>query len=259
MVEPSVIAIVQARVGSTRLPNKVLSDIVGKPLLWHIIKRLVSIKKIDEVAIATSTLSENDVLYDFAQENNIYCHRGSENDVISRFYEAARIKGAKHIIRITADCPLVDPFIISDLIDYYFDNSYDFCGIACGAGVYNEKNILRYPDGLDAEIFSFAVLENAFKNATELSHREHVTPYIWKNKNLFNIGTLFPVKNDYSSYRFTIDNEEDLDTIKSIYNQLYSRNKIFTFIDAIKLIKQNKIKVNNKHLIGKEGYNEFWE
>ena len=242
MVKTGIFAIVQARVGSTRLPNKVLTEIVDKPLLWHIVDRLGKVNDIDEVIVATSTLPENDILYNFSKNNNIACFRGSEDDVLSRFYEAALSKNAKHIIRITADCPLVDPFVISDLIKYYFDSSFDFCGIACGAGVSNEKNVLRYPDGLDAEIFSFEVLKNAFKNATELLHREHVTPYIWKNKNKFNTGVLFPKKNDYSAYRFTIDNEEDLKMIKSIYNQLYSKDHIFTFNDAITLIKQNKIK-----------------
>jgi len=138
-------------------------------------------------------------------------------------------------------------------------NSYDFCGVACGAGVSNEKNILRYPDGLDAEIFSFKALKNAFENAVDPLHREHVTPFIWKNKNRFSIGTLYPTDKDFSSYRFTIDNKEDFEMISLIYNQLFSQKKMFTYKDAIKIIKEKIIEIENKHLIGKEGYDEFWK
>ena len=225
MVKSKIVAIIQARVGSTRLPNKVLKEIINRPLIWHIINRLKSVNRIDDVIIATSKLPENDILFKFSQKNDLFCYRGSENDVLSRFYEASRSVNAAHIIRITADCPLVDPGVINELIEKYMKNSYDFCGVACGAGVSNEKNILRYPDGLDAEIFSFRALENAFENAVDPLHREHVTPFIWKNKNKFNIGTLFPMDKDFSSFRFTIDNKEDFEMISSIYNQLFSKKK----------------------------------
>ena len=259
MVSSKIIAIVQARVGSTRLPSKVMKKIKGKSLLWHIIKRLQSVNKIKEVIVATSNLKENDIIDNFCKKNNIYCFRGSETNVLKRFYESAKIKNADHVIRITADCPLVDPSVINNLIEFYFKNLFDFCGVACGAGVSDKRNIMRFPDGLDAEIFSFNVLEIAYLNAYETMHLEHVTPYIWLNRKQFKIGSLYPQEKDYSEYRFTIDNLEDFNFINDIYGKLYRENYIFSFREAVELIDKNILKPSNSHLIGEEGYDKFWK
>ncbi|MDA9213413.1 glycosyltransferase family protein [Flavobacteriaceae bacterium] len=251
------IAIVQARLGSTRLPGKVLLEIESKPVLLHIVNRLKRVLKVDDVIIATSSLKINSKIISFCKENDIKCFVGSEDNVLERYYQAALVYKPKSVIRITGDCPLLDSELINRLIDYYEENDFDYCGIATGAGVANKKSILRYPDGLDAEIFKFSVLERAYKNATTKLHLEHVTPYIWSNKKLFNLGVMYS-ETDYSSYRWTLDNIEDFDFIKWIYSKLYSKNNYFNMFDIIHLLKNNKeILIKNKHLIGKEGYEIF--
>jgi spore coat polysaccharide biosynthesis protein SpsF len=255
--KPNTVAIIQARLGSTRLPGKVLLEIEGKPVLLHIVNRLKRVLKVDEVIIATSTLKINSKIISFCKKNNIKYFVGSEDNVLDRFYHAALVYKPKNIIRITGDCPLLDSDLIDKLINYYEKNDFDYCGIATGAGVANKEEIFRYPDGLDAEIFKFSVLENAFKNATTKLELEHVTPFIWGNSQMFKLGVLNSDV-DYSNLRWTLDNFEDFKLIKWIYSQLYSKNNYFNMFEVIKLLEKNKqvLKTNN-HLIGKEGYEIF--
>jgi len=254
-----VIAIIQARMGSTRLPKKVLMKIQAKPMLWHIINRLRYVNKIDDIVIATSDLDIDDAIYEFSKKYKVICFRGSESDVLKRFYDAAAFSKADHIIRITGDCPMVDSLLINDLIKLYQNGKYDFCGIACGAGVSKEKNIKRYPDGLDAEIFSFRVLKEAHFEAKKEIEREHVTPFIWQNTNRYLLGTLFSRSTDYSNLRLTVDNKQDFEFIDWIYKKLFLENNNFVLSDIIKLLKNNPNAIINKHLIGDEGYEEFWK
>jgi spore coat polysaccharide biosynthesis protein SpsF len=255
-----VVAIIQARMGSTRLPGKILMPISGKPLLWHIVQRLASVSKIDKVIIATSDSSFDDPVIAMAADNGISIYRGSEMDVLERFHDAAELYKADHVIRVTGDCPLVDPQIIEKLIGLYFGSDYDLCGVACGAGMVYQTEVKRFPDGLDAEIFSMKTLSEAHQNAKSKLHREHVTPYIWKNEEQYSVGALHPEKEDYSQHRWTVDNEEDFKLIRWIYEVLYSRDKLFTFNDILKLLSTNPLKNKlNKHLIGEEGYEQFWE
>ncbi len=259
-LKSKIIAIVQARMGSSRLPGKILMPIQEKPMLRHIVERLNSVNAINEVVIATSDLSQDDPVDEMASEHKISCFRGSEIDVLKRIHDAAELYQANHVIRFTGDCPLVDPTIVSKIIHLYFDGSFDFCGVACGAGVANQKNVRRFPDGLDAEIFSMQVLKEAHQEATSELHREHVTPFIWQNKGRYSLGTLYPENEDYSHHRWTVDNEEDFEFIKWIYDRLYPKKTFFNLQDILALLsdypdKQQK----NKHLIGQEGYEEFWE
>jgi len=253
----NIVAIVQARMGSTRLPGKILKPIRGKPLLWHIANRLKSVEAIDDVVIATSDLQANDQVHEMAEYYDIACFRGSETDVLKRFYYAADMANAKHVIRITGDCPLIDPPTISKLIKLYFDGQFDFCGVACGAGVAKEKNINRFPDGLDAEIFSFKILSEANNKATTILQREHVTPFIWQNNKRYKLGSLYS-ESDYSDLRLTVDNKEDFDFINWIYEMLYTKIRCFNLKDILELLEKHPNKVQNKHLIGQEGYEEFW-
>ena len=137
------IAIVQARLGSTRLPGKVLLEIESKPVLLHIVNRLKRVLKVDDIIIATSSLKINSKIISFCKENDIKCFVGSEDNVLERFYQAALVYKPKNVIRITGDCPLLDSELINRLIDYYQENDFDYCGIATGAGVANKKSILR--------------------------------------------------------------------------------------------------------------------
>jgi spore coat polysaccharide biosynthesis protein SpsF len=256
-LKPNIVAIVQARMGSTRLPGKILKSIQGMPMLWHIVSRLKSVDEIDEVVIATSDLPSDDQVYEMAKNYGIACFRGSETDVLNRFYSAAKMMDAQYVIRITGDCPLVDPLTISKLIQLYFNDQFDFCGVACGAGVAKEKNINRFPDGLDAEIFSFKILSEVNNKANTILQREHVTPFIWQNNKSYKQGSLYSDV-DYSDLRLTVDNKEDFDFVNWIYDMLYPNNSHFDLQDILELLENNPDVMTNKHLIGQEGYEEFW-
>ena len=253
-----ILGVIQARMGSSRLPGKILNQIKHKPMLWHIVNRLKEVKKLNDIIIATSKLKIDDPVFNMSEKYQINCFRGSEKNVLDRFYYAAKSNAANHIIRITGDCPLLDPKTIDMLVEKYFNGHYDYCGIACGAGAANKKNIKRFPDGLDAEIFKFEVLENAYTNATDKLSKEHVTPYIWKNSDKFKIGTLYSDM-DYSSLRLTVDNLEDFELIEWIYNSLFDLNPKFDIRDVINLLLKNPKMVKNNHFLGKEGYDEFWK
>jgi spore coat polysaccharide biosynthesis protein SpsF len=259
MVNTSTTAIIQARLGSTRLPGKVLLDLAGKPVIVRIVERLKQSKYIDKIVVATSDLKINEKIISVCKTNNIDFFVGDENNVLDRFYRASENFKSSNIIRITGDCPLVDSELIDNLIEFYSINNYDYCGIATGAGVADKIKIKRFPDGMDAEIFSFSVLEKAYKEAYSQLHKEHVTPYIWQNPNKFKIGTLESVE-DYGQYRLTLDNEEDYILIKWIYENLSNAQDNFNLKAIINLLKKNSHKLkSNKHLIGKEGYEKFSE
>jgi len=253
------VAVIQARMGSSRLPGKVLKPILDKPVLWHIVNRLRSVKKINEIVVATSDQPNDNQIKEFCASENIKCFRGSEDDVLDRFYKAASFFNATTLIRITGDCPLIDSILIKELIKYFYKNKLDFCGIATGAGTATQGFKRRYPDGLDAEIFKMKTLSIAWEEATESLYREHVTPFIWKQPERFKLGTLKSKKNDYSDLRWTIDNKEDYLLIKWIYENLYPVKKNFNMHDVLELLEKHPKKIQeNKKFIGREGYEKFW-
>ncbi len=226
-----VVCIMQARVGSTRLPGKVLKKICGKTVLEHDIERLRRVKNIDEIVIAT-TVAERDInIVKEAERLGVKYFRGSEEDVLSRYYLAAKESNAEIVVRVTSDCPLLDSFVTENIIQLYLDN------IDCYDYVSNTID-RTYPRGLDAEVFSFKSLAIAYKQATSKRDREHVTPYIWDNPTLFKH---YQYKNniDYSSYRWTLDTIEDFKLIKLIYNKLYKLDPCFTMNDIFSLYKDN--------------------
>lgn len=225
---------------------------LGKPILWHIIKRLKPVKN-KKIVIATSSNKRDIKIINFCKKNKVNYFAGSENNVLDRFYKAAKKFNGLNIIRITGDCPLIDSKIINELIDLYFLKKLDHVGVATGAGV-NKIKINKFPDGLDAECFKFSALEKAWLNANLASEKEHVTPYIWKRKKKFKTGIL-QAKKDYSKFRWTLDNKDDFKLIKILYQNLYLKNKNFFMNDVIKFLKQNpKISNFNKKYIGKEKY-----
>lgn len=226
-----VLGIVQARMGSTRLPNKVLMNIMDKPLLWHMIYRLKHSKEITQLIIATSTNKIDDPIEIFCSSIDIECFRGSENDVLSRFYYAAIKYGGDIIARFTGDCPLIDPLISDDVIKTHIASSGD----------YSSNTLKRtFPRGLDTEVFSFRVLEKAFNNANKEYEREHVTPYIYENPKLFKLINLEAKgKLRRPDIRITVDTKEDLKLVREIYSQLYKPNQIFYTEDIIKLLNKN--------------------
>ena len=252
------VVIIQARMGSTRLPGKVLMEILGKPMLGHIIERVRMAAGVKSVLVATSDQPADEPVRSFCAGQGIPVFSGSENDVLDRFYRAAIHSGADPVIRITGDCPLADPGVIGRLLELYSSGSYDHVGVATGAGaIFLERG--RFPDGLDAECFSFATLERAWREATLPADREHVTPYIWRNKELFRCGSL-PAEGDYSQMRWTVDNACDFDFISRVYEGLYRTDKPFLMADVLRYVTAHpELSQLNRDFIGQEGYRELWQ
>ncbi|MFZ5987159.1 MAG: cytidylyltransferase domain-containing protein [Bacillota bacterium] len=221
--------IIQTRMGSTRLPGKVMLDICGKPVIQHVIERIRQSKELDEIIIATTTLRQDDIIADEAQRNGVRCFRGSEDDVLSRYYFAAKENDLDVVVRVTSDCPLIDPLVTGDIVKFYKDNNYDIVTNACP-----DLTKRTYPRGLDTEVFSFRILEDAFNNARQKYQREHVTPYIYENsKNIH----YYKNNTDYSEYRWTLDTKEDFELISTIYRCLYKGSHDFYYQDILNLIK----------------------
>ncbi|RYD06306.1 hypothetical protein N752_05280 [Desulforamulus aquiferis] len=175
------VIIVQARMTSTRLPGKVLKTVLGKALLEYQIERLKMVQLAEQIIIATTINSTDQPIIDLCQRLSVPYYRGSEDDVLARYYEAATLYGADAIVRVTSDCPLIDPTVIDEVIDYYISNECDY--------VSNTMD-RTYPRGMDTEVFSYKVLKEAFKNAVELPEREHVTPFIYHRPEKYSLESV---------------------------------------------------------------------
>jgi len=221
-------AIIQARMGSTRLPGKVLLKVCGKTMLEHLLERLKCAQRLSATIVATSTASQDDAIEGELKRLNTPCFRGSEEDVLTRYAGAARQFPADAYVRITADCPLFDPQLLDRMIERFAEVACDYL-----------SNILErtYPRGLDAEIFKSAVLEEANVGATRAHEREHVTPYIIEHTERFRLAS-FRGQEDFSHYRWTLDTPEDLQLIRAIYEALYPRNPHFSTEDVLKLLAE---------------------
>jgi spore coat polysaccharide biosynthesis protein SpsF len=202
------VALVQARMSSSRLPGKVLQDIAGQPMLLRVINRIRHAESIDNAVVVTSTDKYDDDIEALCCENGVAFFRGSLDDVLDRFYQAALYFHVESIIRITADCPLLDPKIVDKIVHTFRNGAFDYVSntIECS-----------YPDGLDTEVFSFATLKRAWQEALMKSEREHVTPYIYKHPELFRLKN---IKHDVdlSSLRWTVDTMRDLEFVRAVYS-----------------------------------------
>lgn len=239
------VAIIQARMMSSRLQGKVMMHLCGKTILERVIERTAAAKNIDKIIVATSDKSADDTIIELCKKIGIETFRGSEENVLDRFYHAAIQAGADVIVRITADDPLKDPEIIEHVIKMREDSNYDYV-----------SNTIHptFPEGIDCEVFTMKALSNAYHNALLPSEKEHVTPYIWKHPDIFKIGELLsPV--DYSHLRWTVDCIEDYKFVEEIYNRLYQPDRIFYMNDIIKLLKNypSLSSLNAGH-IRNEGY-----
>jgi len=236
-------AIIQARIGSTRLPGKVLMKLNEDTVLSLLLKQLKHSKFLTEIIIATTTNPEDDVIEKFAISNNIKLFRGDSDNVLDRYYQCAKKFSLTHIVRITADNPLIDPDMIDQAIKKYSTFNYD----------YLTNSIDRtFPNGTEVEIFSFNALEVAWKNAKKKSEREHVTPYFYNNPNKFKIYH-FKQKNDQSKFRYTIDRKEDYDLVVEILSKIKTRPiKTSDIIDL--LTNTPELLKLNSHIIPNEGY-----
>lgn len=232
-----ILAILQARMSSSRLPGKVLRDLLGQPMLLRQIERIKRSKCIDKLVLATSTDKSDDAIEKIAKENGIECFRGSLEDVLDRFYQAAKQYNPEHIVRLTGDCPLIDWEVIDEVIDLHIKDNNDYT---------NNTITPTFPDGLDVEIIKYNIFEYTWENAKKISERDNVTIYIYTKPEKFKLGCL---KNneDFSNLRWTVDEPEDFMLIEEIYKNLYCNKKDFVMQDVIRLLneKPDLIKINS--------------
>jgi spore coat polysaccharide biosynthesis protein SpsF len=221
------IALIQARMSSSRLPGKVLQDIAGQPMLGRVVHRAQQAKSVDLVAVITSTNAEDDAIEMLCQKNNIPYFRGSLDDVLDRYYQAAIHFQADNVVRLTADCPLLDPKIIDKVVQTFHKSAFDYVSNALEC---------TYPDGLDTEIFRFEALERAWQEARLKSEREHVTPYIFKHPELFRLGSV-KQEEDLSSWRWTVDTPRDLEFVRAIHK--FIKDEEFGMDEIVKLLKEH--------------------
>jgi spore coat polysaccharide biosynthesis protein SpsF len=225
------VLIVQARMTSTRLPGKVMKQVLDKPLLQYQIERLQRVKLTDQIVIATTINQTDDPIVDLCKTLSLDHFRGSEDDVLARYYGAATAHQADVVIRVTSDCPLIDPQVIDQVIDYYLKNQSNYD--------YVSNSIRRtYPRGMDTEVFSFLVLEQAFLEAIAQPDREHVTPFIHRQPERYRLGHV-TYSEDYSHHRWTVDTPEDFELIQRIIEAVYPNKSNFTLEDCLGLLQKH--------------------
>ncbi len=242
-----VIVITQARSGSTRLPNKVLKKIEGKTLLQIHIDRIKKARLVDDIYIATTRNKEDDGIVNLADNLDVKYHRGSEDDVLDRFYQTVKDIRPSFIVRLTADCPLIDPALIDEVVNSAKEKDLDY---------YANTIEELYPDGQDVEVFKFSALEKAWKETNLKSDREHVTPYI-RNNSSYKGGSLFKSDNhgldyNYNHVRLTVDEPQDFKVIVKMISALGLEKDWKTYADYY--IKNKNIHSLNSNIIRNEGF-----
>lgn len=224
--------IIQARMGSTRLPGKIMKELAGNPMLWHVVKRAMKASSADRVIVATTKKPEDDAVEKFCKTHNFLCYRGSAENVLERYHEAAEKFGADIIVRVTADCPLVAPEIIDRCVREFQKSKADYISNV-------NPGPRTFPRGLDVEVFSSPALERAYRNASQGYEKEHVTPYLWENKKgEFALKNTVLASPDYArDWRLTVDYAQDYILMKAVYDALFAGTEIDTrnalaFLDA---------------------------
>jgi len=251
MTSKHTVAIIQARMGSSRLPGKVLLDIAGKPMLAHVVDRTRRAETVQQVVVATTNEPEDDPVASFCLQRQIDCFRGSLHDVLDRYYQAAKIHKADIIVRITADCPLIDPQVIDLTVKAFLGQASDHQRVLSpgdGQIVSNQPydftaNRLpppwgrTYPIGLDTEVCSFPSLEIVWQEAIQPHQREHVMPYFYDHQERFSI-LLVDHEQDYGDLRWTVDTQEDLDLVRQIFDQFPGRSD-FSWLEVLELFRRD--------------------
>lgn len=240
-----VVAIIQARMGSSRLPGKTMADVEGRPMLWHVVERVRQARQVDRVVVATSTAPADDLIASFCAASGIACRRGSEADVLDRYYHVAGAENADTVVRITADCPLIDPAVIDRVVERFRQGGVDYVSNAM---------VRTFPDGLDAEAFSFDALETAWREARKNSEREHVTPYLRSGK----FRTANVSSEDISAVsarrRWTVDEAADLAFVRAVY-AAFRGQATFATADILRLLQeQPHLETMNQAVVSNEGY-----
>ena len=244
---PKVLAVIQARMGSSRLPGKMLLPIIdNKGALELMLERVSRAGKLDKIVVATTKSSDDDPLADRCRHLGYECFRGSEDDVLDRYYQTIlAFAPVETIVRLTSDCPLHDPMVIDKVVSCFLDSDADYVSNA---------NPPTYPDGLDTEMFSVAALERTWHEAKLQSEREHVTSYIYNHPNLFRIVNVENEK-DLSNKRWVLDEKEDYEFIRCIFENLYKKNPLFGMREILELLVENpEFEQINKHISRNEGY-----
>jgi len=237
-------AIIQARMSSSRLPGKVLKQIIGKPMLALQLERVARSVKLDKIIVATSGSVDDDAINEYCAGAGVACFRGSLGDVLDRYRRAAQYYNADCIVRLTGDCPLVDPDVIDHVIDVYQQAECDYASNTIDP---------TYPDGLDVEVFSRSALELAWEKAELPSEREHVTPYIKKSNDLKKLNVRGV--NDLSALRWTVDDVNDFELATKVFEALYASNPNFRTDDILSFLAANPaVSRLNASALRDEGY-----
>jgi spore coat polysaccharide biosynthesis protein SpsF len=223
-------AIVQARMGSSRLPGKVMLPGVGKPLLGHLLERLNFAETLDLIVVATSDRSQDNVIEEYCQTLDIPVYRGSECDVLDRYYRAAKHFQLESIVRITSDCPLIDPTLVDRQVRFARSRRSDF-------DLVTNRHPLTFPDGLDFDIMSLEALTYAWTHATEPLHREHTVPYFWDSG--MRVYNFEDPERRYTKHRWTLDYREDYELIRAILTHFSTEQRLFTTEEILSFLGKN--------------------
>ncbi len=243
--ELNIVTVVQARMNSTRLPYKIMMNLKDKPLLIRELERISLCKEAGTIVVATSTDPSDDPVEELCKKEKFNVFRGHPLDLLDRHFRAALEYNADVIVKIPSDCPLIDPRIISKVINFYKSNynSFDYV---------SNLHPATYPDGNDVEVISYNTLDDVWCNAEKDFEREHTTPYILENPHLYSIGNVYwETGLDYSlKYKWTIDYEEDYLFIKAVFEELYPKNPRFSLNDILLLLdeKPELKKINEKYI-----------
>lgn len=222
------VAIVQARISSTRLPGKVMLPLLGEPVLTHVLRRAGRARSLDEVVVATTTLPEDEAIVELAGAAGRPVVRGSETDLLDRYLAAARANDAEVIVRITSDCPLIDPALIDLVVDAFWAHDVDYAS--------NMLRPLTFPQGLAVEVVRRAALERAGREDRDPAWREHATPYIYRHPELFSLHRV-AADRDHAERRWTLDTPEDYALIKRLFEALGRDD--FGWRDALAVVEAN--------------------
>jgi spore coat polysaccharide biosynthesis protein SpsF len=233
------LAIIQARVSSNRLPRKVLKPILGVPMLSQQIARLKQVKLFDQLIVATSDEASDDPIESLCQMLNVTCYRGSLNDVLDRYYQAAKGYQTENIVRLTGDCPLIDPEQTNNVLNLHLTQKADYTSNCCPPTL---------PDGLDIEVFTKDSLNKSWALANKPSEREHVTQFMRNHPEQFDLAN-YQYKEDLSALRWTVDEPSDLEFVRQVYQYLYDKNHLFSMQDILTLLTKHPhlIQINKNH------------
>jgi spore coat polysaccharide biosynthesis protein SpsF len=243
--QKKITAVLQGRMGSTRLPGKVMLPLLGKPMIQCVFDRLRRCQCVDDIIVATSLLSEDDIIADHFTSQGLKVFRGSLEDPLDRYYKAAKHHQIKHVLRAMADCPFIDPNLIDKQAEVYFSGEYDFCHL-----------VGEFPSGLDTTMFNYDCLEKAWNEATKKSEREHITSYITNNPKLFKIGSYEPLRGLYH-HRWVVDRPLDYKFAKAVYEGLEQPFDEFGWEDIAQFLeRRSEIFDLNSNIKRDEGYLE---